>query len=100
MDNVRNAAGVVQTTNKTTMAIRTTTNMRSSGECKPRLRVDARLGVPRTPKIRALVTLPLLDFPAGVSVASTMVRAVVVVFWSVSTLTSFIELVCKKEGIL
>ena len=83
MDSVKNAAGVVQTTNKTTMAIKTTTSMRSSGLCKPRRRVDARLGVPRKADILALVTLPLRDFPAGgagVNVASTMVKAVVVVF--------------------
>ena len=83
IDSVKNAAGVVQTTNKTTMAIKTTTSMRSSGLCKPRRRVDARLGVPRKADILALVTLPLRDFPAGgagVNVASTMVKAVVVVF--------------------
>ena len=37
----RKAAGVVQTTKRTTMAMRTTTSIRSSGLCRPRRLVDA-----------------------------------------------------------
>ena len=79
---------------KTTRTIKTTTSILSSGFCKPRLRVEERLGVERVLRMRALVTLPLLAFLAGVSAAdepSTRVKAVVVVFWSVSTCKSNVE---------
>ena len=40
------AAGVVQTTNKMTMAMSTTTNMRSSGLCNPLLLCEALIEAP------------------------------------------------------
>ena len=98
MESVKKAAGVVQITKSTTIAIKTTTSILSSGLCKPRLRVEERLGVERVLRMRALVTLPLLAFLAGVSAAdepSTRVKAVVVVFWSVSTCKSNVEFAWK-----
>ena len=103
IDSVRKAAGVVQITNSTTIAIKTTTSIRSSGLCKPRLLVEVRFGVPRAFKMRALVTLPLRALFAGVQVSvaddtSTTVRAVVVVFWSVSTCKSKVEFAWNIKG--
>ena len=83
MESVKNAAGVVQTTKRATIAIKTKTNMRSSGLCKPRRLVEERFGVLRVFKMRALVTLPLRPVLEGVSPdeePSTTVKAVVVVF--------------------
>ena len=103
IDSVRKAAGVVQITNSTTIAIKTTTSIRSSGLCKPRLLVEVRFGVPRAFKMRALVTLPLRALFAGVQVSvaddpSTTVKAVVVVFWSVSTCKSKVEFAWNIKG--
>ena len=85
MESVKKAAGVVQTTKSATIAIKTKTNMRSSGLCNPRRLVEERFGVLRVFKMRALVTLPLRPVLAGVSpdadeAPSTTVKAVVVVF--------------------
>ena len=80
-----------------TIAIKTTTSIRSSGLCKLRLLVEERLGVARVLRMRALVTLPLFAFLVGVIGASEQepsitVKAVVVVFWSVSTCKSNVKL--------